>query len=135
MSDEQEKNNKPAKSFSEDLAEFRKVWNEAMNKTEQESEVKWNALSKEDQLDYFCAVTRRIYQAEIVDKGSYRHALYSVFGFGPEAYASAQLAGYLEIHNSIYPGNYDEKLLGQFAEKLGIEDREEKIQDFLIGKR
>lgn len=48
---------------------------------------------------------------------------------------SAQLAGYLEIHNSIYPGNYDEKLLGQFAEKLGIEDREEKIQDFLKGKR
>ena len=106
-----------------------------MKEIEKQSDARWNALSKEDQLDYFCAVTRRIYQAEIVDKGSYRHALYSVFGFGPEAYAPAQLAGYLEIHNSIYPGNYDEKLLGQFAEKLGIEDREEKIQDFLKGKR
>jgi hypothetical protein len=117
------------------LNEFSKQWNSVMKEIEKQSDAKWNALSKEDQLDYFCAVVRRIYQAEIVDQGSYRHALYSVFGFGPEAYAPAQLAGYLEIHNSIYPGDYDEKLLGQFAEKLGIEDREEKIQDFLKGKR
>jgi hypothetical protein len=44
---------------------------------------------------------RRIHKGEVEDRGSYRHVLYSVFGFGPEAYTLAQGAGYLDIHNSI----------------------------------
>lgn len=82
--------------FSEELTN---AFSSAMNQIEAEQETFWNSLSKEDQLKVFCAVVRRIYEGEIVDEGSYRHVLYSTFGFGPEAYAPAQCAGYLTIHN------------------------------------
>ena len=96
------------------------------------SEEYWNSLSKEHQLAAFCAVSRRIYQAEIVDQGTYRHALYGVFGFGPEAYAPAQLAGYLAIHNSIMASDHDERLLKAFCVKFGIEDADAKIRDYFL---
>jgi hypothetical protein len=86
------------------LEEISKTFNEAMKVHEDRSEQYWNSLTKEQQLDAFCAISRRIYSGEIEDQGSYRYVLYDVFGFGPEAYAQAQLAGYLAIHNSIYAG-------------------------------
>lgn len=89
------------KEWKKDLAEIRHIFKEAADAHTQRSEEYWNSLTKEQQLDVFCAVVRRIYQGEIIDKGSYRHVLYGVFGFGPEAYAPAQIAGYLTIHNSI----------------------------------
>ncbi len=88
--------------LQQDLRELAEIFQETHVKLEQEQEQFWNSLSKEDQLKAFCTVVRRIYQAEIVDQGSYRHALYGVFGFGPEAYGQAQMAGYLSIHNLIY---------------------------------
>jgi hypothetical protein len=101
------------------LDETNRIWNDAMQAVEQDSEQYWNNLSKEDQLKVFCAVCRRIYQGDIVDKGTYRYVLYNVFGFGPEAYAPAQLAGYLAIHNSIFADDHDFKLLTAFASFLG----------------
>lgn len=83
------------------LEDFGSMFQEAMDLIEKDSEDYWNGLSKDDQLKAFCAVSRRIYQGEILDKGSYRHVLYGVFGFGPKAYATAQAAGYLDIHNAI----------------------------------
>lgn len=77
-------------------------FNDVMKQLENESEDYWNSLSKEEQLKVFCAVVRRIHQAELVDQGTYRHALYGVFGFGPESYAQAQMSGYLDIHNALY---------------------------------
>lgn len=114
------------------LNEFSKVFNEVMDEIEKESEAYWNSLSKEDQLKAFCAVSRRIVQGELVDKGSYRHVLYGVFGFGPEAYAPAQLAGYLTIHNSIMADDHDVRLLEAFCVKFGIEDADAKIRDYFL---
>lgn len=88
----------------EGLQEISNAFNEAMKQLENESEAYWNSLSHDEQLKVFCAVSRRIHQGEIVDKGSYRHVLYSVFNFGPESYAQAQCSGYLSIHNAIYDG-------------------------------
>ena len=116
----------------ENLIELSKQFNDVMNEIEKNSEEYWNSLSKEDQLKAFCAVSRRIYQAEIVDQGSYRHALYGVFGFGPESYAPAQLAGYLEIHNSIHGPDHDDRLLKAFCVKFGIEDADAKIRDYFL---
>ena len=116
----------------EDLIELSKQFNDVMNEIEKNSEEYWNSLSKEHQLAAFCAVSRRIYQAEIVDQGTYRHALYGVFGFGPEAYAPAQLAGYLAIHNSIMASDHDERLLKAFCVKFGIEDADAKIRDYFL---
>jgi hypothetical protein len=120
------------KITSDDLIELSKQFNDVMNEIEKNSEEYWNSLSKEHQLAAFCAVSRRIYQAEIVDQGTYRHALYGVFGFGPESYAPAQLAGYLAIHNSIMASDHDERLLKAFCVKFGIEDADAKIKDFFL---
>lgn len=86
------------------LEEASKTFNEAMKSIEDRSEQYWNSLTKEQQLDAFCAISRRVYRGEIEHQGSYRHVLYDVFGFGTESYAQAQCAGYLAIHNSIYSG-------------------------------
>jgi len=79
----------------------------AMKSMEQEyeksSEDFWNSLSKEDQLKAFAAIMRRVYRGEIEDEGSYRHVLYSVFGFGAEAYSIGLECRYLDIHNAIVP--------------------------------
>lgn len=107
-----------------------------MDKLEDDSEKKWNALSKQDQLDYFCAVVRRIFKGEIEDKRSYRGVLYSVFEFGPEAYAPAQNAGYLAIHNAIYDAEHERDLLAAFAKTLGLTDQgaKESVENFYKDK-
>lgn len=111
--------------------EISKNFREAMDQIEKESEAYWNSLTKQQQLDTFCAVVRRIYKGEIEVTGSYRYVLYDVFGFGPESYAPAQMAGYLTIHNSIFNEEHDSRMLKAFCDKYGIEDSENKIRDFL----
>lgn len=120
------------KLTSDDLIDYAKQFNDVMNEIEKNSEEYWNSLSKEHQLAAFCAVSRRIHKAEIVDQGTYRYALYDVFGFGPEAYAPAQLAGYLAIHNSIMGPDHDSRLLEAFCVKYGIEDADTKIRDMFL---
>lgn len=114
------------------LDELSRDFNEAMKRIEDNQEAYWNSLSKDEQLKVFCAVVRRIYQAEIVDQGSYRHALYGVFGFGPESYGQAQIAGYLAIHNSIMAEDHDQRLLKAFCAKNNIEDAQKKIEEFWL---
>lgn len=91
----------------------------------------WNSLTKDQQLDAFCAVVRRIYQAELIDQGTYRWCLYDVFNFGPEAYLPAQVAGYLAIHNHIFDSNHDQRLLEAFCKKQGIAISVDQIKYFL----
>lgn len=125
------------KKFTEEelaaFSEASRVWAEVMQEVENQSETYWNSLTKEQQLQAFCAVSRRIYKGEIEDQGSYRWVLYDVFGFGPEAYAPAQLAGYLSIHNAIFSADHEHQLLSKFAEHLGLtaEDAELKAANFL----
>lgn len=114
------------------MAEFSQLFQEAMDALEVEQENYWNSLSKEQQLMAFCAVVRRIYKGDIEDRGSYRYVLYQVFGFGPEAYAPAQLAGYLSIHNAIFTHDHESRLLKAFCTKFNIEDPENKIREFLL---
>jgi hypothetical protein len=113
-----------------DFKEISDQFNQIMKEIEDEQEQYWNSLSKDDQLKAFCAVVRRICKAEMVDKGTYRYALYNVFGFGPEAYIQAQDAGYLALHNAIFPDYHDKELLRAFCKKNGIEDSEKKIDEF-----
>lgn len=89
--------------FLESLEAFSRDFKESMLAYEMESEDFWSSLSYDEKLYAFCAISRRIHKGEIVDNGSYRYVLYDVFGFGPDAYAVAQMAGYLDIHNAIVP--------------------------------
>ena len=126
---------------SQEWQDLSNEFNRVMNEIEQHSENKWNALSKEDQLDYFCAVVRRIHKGEVEDSRSYRGVLYDVFGFGSEAYAPAQMAGYLDIHNLIYSSDYEHKLLCKYGEyvagRLGhtLSDPGQFVADFLLDKK
>jgi ABC-type Fe3+-citrate transport system substrate-binding protein len=72
-------------------------------KLEQEAEVEawWKALSQEERERAFYAVVSRIFQAEIVEKRSYRGVLYDVFGFDANMYVSGMECGYMTIHNSL----------------------------------
>lgn len=93
---------------------------------EKKSEETWNSLTKEQQLDVFCAVSRRLYQGEILDKGSFRYILYDIFKFGPEAYSPACNAGYMMIHNSICDQHdYDELIIKvkKFAEENNLDQK------------
>ncbi len=77
-------------------------WEEATKEYEAKNEAWWNSLTEAEREDAFYAVVKRIYQGEIIDRGSYRYVLYEVFGFGPGMYAQGMDCGYLELHNAIY---------------------------------
>ena len=49
----------------EDLKDIGRVFNTALEQIKQKSENYWNSLTKEQQLDAFCAISRRIYRGEI----------------------------------------------------------------------
>lgn len=127
---DEESRNKLIDELSDALSDDSNFYMKVMKEIENEQEAYWNSLSKEDQLKAFCAVSRRIHQAEILDQGTYRHALYGVFGFGPESYARGMDCGYMAIHNSIMPDDHDERLLKEFCKKYGIENSDEKITGF-----
>lgn len=112
--------------------EFSDIFNAAMKALEEDQEKFWNGLSKEDQLKAFCAVSRRIFDGELKQKGTYRYVLYQVFGFGPEAYAQAQEAGYLALHNAIVDEYYDRRIIEAFCKKNDIPDWEKKYHDFIL---
>jgi hypothetical protein len=70
-------------------------------KHDAEVEAWWKALSQEERERAFYAVVNRIFQAEIVEKRSYRGVLYDVFGFDAGMYVTAMECGYMTIHNSL----------------------------------
>ena len=92
----------------------------------------WNSLSEEDRLKAFGYVTRKIYQGDIIDKGSYRYVLYNVFGFGPESYELGMDSGYMAIHNAIFDGEHFVDQLRAFCKQFCIENADKKIQEFIL---
>jgi len=112
------------------LDEIQNHFQQVVDAMKQEQESYWNSLTPEQQLLAFCAIMRRVYQGELEEKRSYRGVLYGTFGWGPEAYMPAQMAGYLSIHNSIMPDDHDRKLLEQFCQQQQIPDHEAKITDW-----
>lgn len=77
-----------------------------------ECDVWWEDLTYEEKLKAFHSVVKRIVQAELKDKGTYRWALYNVFGFGPDAYSLGMDCGYMDLHNSIYTSEDIERIKG-----------------------
>ena len=87
---------------SEEMKKIRADLEEARQENEKDVESFWNGLSYEDKLRAFYAVTKRIYRAEVEDRGSYRYALYDVFGFGADAYMLGMDCHYLDLHNLLF---------------------------------
>ena len=64
----------------------------------------WNGLTEEEREEAFYAVCKRIHKAELEQRGSYRYALYDVFGFDMGMYGRGMDCGYMAIHNAIFDG-------------------------------
>ncbi len=64
-------------------------------------EQEWNTLSEEQRIKIWYYVCKQICVNEFVEKGSYRHLIYTLFNFGPEAYSLGMDCGLMQIHNSI----------------------------------
>lgn len=68
---------------------------------EAENDAWWNGLTEKEREDAFYAVCKRIRKADIEDNGTYRYALYDVFGFDEGMYMQGMNCGFMDIHNSI----------------------------------
>lgn len=86
------------------LAEFSQVFQKAQEEYEAKNDAWWNGLTEEEREDAFYAVVKRIHKAEIEVRGTYRYALYEVFGFDPGMYVQGMNCGYMALHNAIFDG-------------------------------
>jgi hypothetical protein len=73
----------------------------ALDEYEKQNDEWWKNLTEQEREDAFYAVCKRIWQAHGVDGGSYRHALYHVFGFDPGMYGRGMDCGYMDLSNRI----------------------------------
>lgn len=89
----------------QELADIGQKMEKAREEYEKENDVWWNGLTEEEREDAFYAVIKRMYKAELVDNGSYRWALYDVFGFDPGMYGRGMDCGYMALHNAIFDGD------------------------------
>lgn len=96
-------------SLTEMLSSIREVQQEIESSYDDDAENFWNNLTEEQRLYAFYSVSKRIHQGEIQEQGSYRYVLYDVFGFGMESYGIGMMCGYMDIHNSIFVGQQQEK--------------------------
>jgi hypothetical protein len=83
--------------LSQEMEKSRKIY-------EHDNDTWWNGLTEEEREDAFYAVVKRIHKAELQDHGSYRYALYNVFGFDPGMYMKGMNCGYMALHNAIGDG-------------------------------
>ena len=97
MSDERKKALQELSDLGQEMEKSRKVY-------EHDNDTWWNGLSEQEREDAFYAVVKRMHKAELQDKGSYRHALYSVFGFDPGMYSRGMDCGFMALHNAIFDG-------------------------------
>jgi hypothetical protein len=115
------------KSFldSPEMEELRKIYKESQEKYKKEVDSFWESLSYDDKLKAFSYVISKVYDADVVDRGSYRWCLYDKFGFQEDSYMIGMDAKYLELHNIIYDGcDYGEF---KFAKKVIINNDYEEI--------
>ena len=95
------KKKKPTKKALQELSELGDEIEAHAKEEDEDIETWWGSLTKKEQLQAFYAVTKRLHHGELENEGSFRYVLFTVFGFGPEAYALGMRSGYMELHNSI----------------------------------
>jgi len=95
------------------------------------SESYWSGLSPEEQLWAVCAIVRRLAKGELDENRSYRGILYDTFGWNAGAYVPAQLAGYMELHNSIYGFDDLAHVFESTLKELGIKVEDSELKSAL----
>ena len=89
---------------SPEWMEAQKAYKEDSDKYAADNDTWWNKLSEEDRERAFFAVCKRIHKSDIEKHGSYRYALYQIFGFDISMYGVGIDCGYIDIHNTIFGG-------------------------------
>jgi len=85
---------------SEEIQELRKSFNAFEKQQNAEDDAWWDNLDQESRARAFRQITKLMHQAEVKDRGSYRWAIYDVFGLD---YGDG-LAHYMALHNLIGMG-------------------------------
>lgn len=106
MSDEQQKR----KDALDKLAELGQEIEKGREEYENTVDSWWDNLTEKEREDAFYSVIKRMYKAEVQDRGTYRWALYDVFGFDPGMYGAGMDCGYMAMHNIIFDGLDFEKM-------------------------
>ena len=90
-----------------DFSELGEALEESRKSYEAKNDEWWNNLTQDERENAFYAVCKRIHKAELEDKGSYRYALYDIFGFDAGMYSRGMDCGYMNIHNAIVDSEND----------------------------
>lgn len=90
------------KKFLSELSRFGELQEQTEAELDVEMDQWWEALSKEDQMNAFYSVVKRLSKAEMED-ATYRQILYDVFEFSAEseAYQLGMLCGLMKLHNMV----------------------------------
>ena len=88
---------------SVEIANIQEAFSDARKVYEVDNDKWWEGLTEVEREDAFYAVIKRMHTAEIKDQGSYRYALYNVFGFAPNMYTQGMHCGYFDLHNALVP--------------------------------
>lgn len=92
---------------SDEMKALREAWQSAELKEQTEDQAWWDSLNGEERARALRQVAKLMHKAEIKDRGSYRHAMYEVFGID---YCDG-MTHYMELHNAIYRGLEADKRL------------------------
>ena len=85
---------------SAEIQELRQSFNAFRQQQQAEDQAWWDSLDYEQRAQAFRQVCRLMYRAEVEDKGTYRWAIYDIFGL---EYGDG-LDHYMELHNLIGQG-------------------------------
>ena len=90
---------------SPELKQLRKAWlqNEMLEKAQDDAW--WDSLNYDGKSQAFRQITKLMHKAEVLDRGSYRYAIYDVFGLD---YGDG-LTHYMQLHNLIGQGIESER--------------------------
>lgn len=104
------------------LAELSQLQVEFQEEYDHKNETWWNGLTQKEREDAFYAVCKRIYRADVVERGSYRYALYDVFNFDASMYGAGMECGYMDIHNTLWDGRDLQKM--KLVDRIEVIDSE-----------
>ena len=82
---------------SPELKALRKAWHEAEKLQNANDDAWWDSLDYDGKSQAFRQITKLMHKAEVLDRGSYRYAIYDVFGLD---YGDG-LTHYMQLHNLI----------------------------------
>ena len=85
---------------SPELKALRKAWHEAEKLQNAEDDAWWDSLDCDGKSQAFRQITKLMHKAEVLDKGSYRYAMYDIFNLD---YGDG-LSHYMMLHNLIHQG-------------------------------